>query len=209
MARTTDLGTIGRLHVYSDINHDRKTPSTQVWVEFMKDGKVFGTASGNCAVETGEIECDNGKAYRLSASEMAKLEAIMEQHEGVTVEGNLAMKVKPSELNTHPDIREAVATEIATIDEEIAELRRNRRELLKIASKVRTVGRRAWLAMNNPNGQPQHSACYGPASRLRERVRDIRGYHSGFYRAIQDRQIDLWVTLGGVVDLSGITMGTR
>lgn len=87
MARTKDLGTIGRLHVYSDINHDRETPSTQVWVEFMKDGKVFGTASGNCAVETGEIECDNGKAYRLSASEMMKLEEIMEQHEGVAVEG--------------------------------------------------------------------------------------------------------------------------
>lgn len=87
MARTTDLGTIGRLHVYSDINHGRETPSTQVWVEFMKDGQVFGTASGNCAFETGEIECDNGRAYRLSASEMTRLEAIMEQNEGVAVEG--------------------------------------------------------------------------------------------------------------------------
>ena len=87
MARTKDLGNVGRLHVYADINHDRETPSMQVWVEFMRDGSVFGTASGNCAVETGEIECDNGKAYRLSASEMMKLEAIMEQNEGVAVEG--------------------------------------------------------------------------------------------------------------------------
>lgn len=83
MARTKDLGTIGRLHVYADINHDRETPSTQVWVEFMKDGNVIGTASGNCAVETGEIECDNSRSYRLTAREMARLEEIMEQHEGV------------------------------------------------------------------------------------------------------------------------------
>lgn len=85
MARTQDIGIIGRLHVYSDINYDREAPSTQVWVEFLKDGKPFGTASGNCAVETGEIECDNGRAYRLSAREMKRLEEIMESHEGIPV----------------------------------------------------------------------------------------------------------------------------
>lgn len=106
------------------------------------------------------------------------------------------MKVKPSELRLHRDISEAFATERRRIDAEIAELRRKRRELRRILGKVRTVGRRAWLAMNDPKGKAKHSACYGPARLLRERVRDLRG-NCGAYQAIEDREIDLWVTQGG------------
>jgi len=119
------------------------------------------------------------------------------------------MKIKADELDIHVDIREAFAVEISRIDEEINELRQARRELRKILGRVRTVGRRAYLAMNDPNGHPKHSACYGPAARLCDRVRDLRGYHSRFYTALSDRQFDLWVSLGGLADLSGVTMPMR
>jgi hypothetical protein len=82
MARDTDHGTVGRLHLYSDMNTDREPASKQVWAELMKDGRVIGTASGNCASETGEIEADNGKAYKLTRNEFAHLERVMDAHEG-------------------------------------------------------------------------------------------------------------------------------
>jgi hypothetical protein len=80
-----NLGTIGRLRVYSDVNYDRDVPSTQIWVEFIKHGSVFGTASGTSVTETGEIECDNSDAFKLTARELARLEEIMERHEGAPV----------------------------------------------------------------------------------------------------------------------------
>lgn len=83
MPRIKDLGYVGTLHLYSDENHDRTPPSTQVWVEYMREGKVRGTASGNCVVETGEIELEDGTSVRLSRHQMKRVEEIMLAHEGI------------------------------------------------------------------------------------------------------------------------------
>ena len=82
------LGTIGKLRVYADRNHDRDVPSWQVWVEVVENGRVSGTASGNCAAETGTVERDDGRDYRLSDRETKRLEEWLDQWEGKTLATN-------------------------------------------------------------------------------------------------------------------------
>lgn len=83
MAKNKDLGSCGRIRMYAEMNHDRQPASWQVWVEFIKDGKEIGTSSGNCAIETGCMECDNGKEYKLSRKEMEYLDRAMDENEGI------------------------------------------------------------------------------------------------------------------------------
>jgi len=112
-------------------------------------------------------------------------------------------KTKPTDLRLHADISAALALELKDIEAEINTLRQARSKVQKLARKALQVGRAAHAAeeridsptpIKTAHASANAEAARREASRIIERVQDVRGNNSVLARALRDRDTDLWVT---------------
>lgn len=102
-------------------------------------------------------------------------------------------KAKASDLGLRQEIVDAFRRERAFIDAEIRGLREAKRELRRMESKARQIGKMAYLAMNSKNGAKRLAIAEGRGHQLTTEIAALRGWRAYPRHELSLRHTDLWV----------------